>query len=74
MKRFIEGEDRTQVTLLPACLEDYVEAENPVRVVEVFVQWGRPHWHNHQFGSPGKAQADCVDNRGIYEKTNGFVD
>ena len=38
MKRFIEGEDRTQVTLLPACLEDYVEAENPVRVVEVFVE------------------------------------
>jgi hypothetical protein len=26
------------VTLLPACLEDYVEAENPVRVVEVFVE------------------------------------
>ena len=37
MKRFIEGEDRAQVTLLPACLEDYVEAENSVRVVEVFV-------------------------------------
>jgi transposase len=37
MKRFIEGEDRTQVSLLPACLEDYVEAENPVRVIEVFV-------------------------------------
>src|SRR5450432_2040645 len=37
MKRFIEGEDRTQVTLLPACLEDYVQAENSVRVVEVFV-------------------------------------
>src|SRR5213596_1992063 len=37
MKRFIEGEDRTQVTLLPACLEDYVEAENAVRVVEVFI-------------------------------------
>jgi transposase len=38
MKRFIEGEERTQVMLLPACLEDYVEAENPVRVVEVFVE------------------------------------
>ena len=37
MKRFIEGEDRAQVTLLPACLDDYVEAENAVRVVEVFV-------------------------------------
>src|ERR1700686_2047091 len=37
MKRFIEGEDRTQVTLLAAFLDDFVEAENPVRVVEVFV-------------------------------------
>jgi transposase len=37
MKRFIDGEGRTQVILLPECLDDYVEAENPVRVVEVFV-------------------------------------
>jgi transposase len=37
MKRFIEGEDRTQLTLLPECLDDYVESENPVRVIEVFV-------------------------------------
>ena len=37
MKRLVEGEDRTQVTLLPECLDDYVEAENPVRVIEVFV-------------------------------------
>src|SRR5471030_1562085 len=37
MKRFIEGEARTQVTLLPACLDDYVAEENPVRVVDVFV-------------------------------------
>ena len=37
MKRFIEGEDRTQVTLLPECLDDYVGADNPVRIVDVFV-------------------------------------
>ena len=37
MKRFVEGEDRTQTTLLPECLEDYVGEDNPVRVVEVFV-------------------------------------
>ena len=37
MKRFVEGEDRNQVTLLPECLDDYIEAENPVRVIEVFV-------------------------------------
>jgi transposase len=33
MKRFIEGTDRTQVSLLPACVDDYIETENPVRVV-----------------------------------------
>jgi transposase len=37
MKRFIEGEDRRQVTLLPDCLDDYVAENNPVRVVEVFI-------------------------------------
>jgi hypothetical protein len=37
MKRFIEGEDRTQITLLPECLDDYIAEDNPVRVVEVFV-------------------------------------
>jgi hypothetical protein len=37
MKRFIEGEDRRQATLLPDSLEDYVKEDNPVRVVEVFI-------------------------------------
>jgi transposase len=37
MKRFIEGDDRHQVTLLPECLDDYVGEDNPVRVVDVFV-------------------------------------
>ena len=37
MKRFIEGEDRSQVTLLPECLDDYIAEDNPVRVVDAFV-------------------------------------
>jgi len=37
MKRFVEGADRRQVTLLPPCLDDYVTEDNPVRVVEVFI-------------------------------------
>src|SRR5271155_1076116 len=37
MKRFIEGEDRRQATLLPDSLEDYVTEDNPVRVVDVFI-------------------------------------
>ena len=37
MKRFIEGEDRSQATFLPELLDDYVDKDNPVRVVDVFV-------------------------------------
>ena len=37
MKRFIEGEDRSQSTLFPEHLDDYVGANNPVRAVDVFV-------------------------------------
>src|SRR3954468_13819351 len=37
MRRFIDGEDRMQQALLPHCLEDYVDEENPVRVIEVFI-------------------------------------
>src|SRR6516165_2074464 len=38
MKRFIEGEDRSQVTLLPECLDDYIAEDNPVRVVDAYVE------------------------------------
>ena len=37
MRRFIDGEDRMQQALLPNSLEDYVSEENPVRVIEVFI-------------------------------------
>ena len=37
MKRFVEGEDRQQGVLLPEYLDDYVAEDNPVRVVEVFI-------------------------------------
>ena len=37
MKRFIEGEDRNQRTLFPEALDDYIAEDNPVRVIDVFV-------------------------------------
>jgi len=37
MKRFVEGADRGQSTLFPECLEDWVGEDNPVRVIDVFV-------------------------------------
>jgi transposase len=38
MKRFIEGADGTQVSLLPDCVDDYVGTDDPVRVIEAFVE------------------------------------
>ena len=37
MKRFIEGSDRGQRTLLPECVDEWVAEDNPVRVVDAFV-------------------------------------
>jgi len=37
MRRFVEGTDRWQTTLFPECLEDWIGEDNPVRVVDVFV-------------------------------------
>src|SRR5260370_37976065 len=37
MERLVEGEGRGQGVLLPEYLDDYVSEENPVRVVDVFV-------------------------------------
>ena len=37
MKRFVEGENRQQMILLPDCLDDYVVEDNPVRVIDVFI-------------------------------------
>jgi hypothetical protein len=37
MKRFVAGADRTQSTLLPESLDDWVDESNPVRVIDAFV-------------------------------------
>lgn len=61
MPRYVESQDRQQVTLLPECLNDFIGEDNPVRVVDAFVdeldlagvgfEWmaqaatGRPAYH-----------------------------
>src|SRR3954467_2755351 len=37
MKRFVEGTDRGQSTLFPECLEDWIDENNPVQVIDAFV-------------------------------------
>jgi transposase len=37
MRRFVEGVDRSQTTLFPESLEDWISDDNPVRVIDAFV-------------------------------------
>lgn len=37
MSGFIEGEARTQATLFPEILDDYITEDNAVRVIDVFI-------------------------------------
>ena len=37
MRRFVEEADRGQGTLLPECLDDFIDECNPVRVIDAFV-------------------------------------
>jgi transposase len=37
MRRFVEEADRGQWTLLPECLDDFIDDSNPVRVIDAFV-------------------------------------
>ena len=60
MSGFIKGESRSQTTLFPEALDEYITEDNPIRVVDVFVdhldltslgfktepaQTGRPGYH-----------------------------
>jgi hypothetical protein len=45
MKRYVEGENRSQSTLFPESLEDYIAEDNPVRVVDVSsMSWTSRLW------------------------------
>ena len=38
MRRFVEGVDRSQTTLFPESLDDWVSDDNPVHVIDAFVE------------------------------------
>jgi transposase len=38
MRRFVEGVDRSQATLFPESLDDWIIEDNPVRVIDAFVE------------------------------------
>src|ERR1700720_1118614 len=38
MQGFVQGADRQQTTLLPECLDDWIDESNSIRAVDVFVE------------------------------------
>jgi transposase len=57
MKRFIEGDNRHQTTLFPHSLDDYVTDDNPIRVIDAFVdelQLGRLGFHGAKPQATGR--------------------
>ena len=77
MKRFIEGENRSQSTLFPESLDDYIAQDNAVRVVDAFVSkldlkalgfdrvepsaTGRPGYQPATMLKTGRASSDDID-------------
>jgi transposase len=63
MSGFIEGEDRHQATLFPERLDDYVAEDNPVRVIDVFID-------DLDISGPGfKSEAAATGRPGYHPKT-----
>jgi len=66
MKRFIEGVDRSQTTLFPDRLEDWINEDNPVRAIDVFVdelelfELGFERVVPKQTGAPAYRPADLL--------------
>ena len=65
MRRFVEGMDRGQWTLLPECLDDFIDESNPVRVIDVFVdaldlaEMGFEGWSRRQPVGPRIIPRSC---------------
>lgn len=38
MKRFIQGANRDQLVLMPERLDDFVDEDNPIRVIDGYVE------------------------------------
>jgi hypothetical protein len=64
MRRFVEQADRGQSTLLPECLDDFIDESNPVRVIDVFVDTLDLAEMGFRRGEPGGDGASVVSSVG----------
>lgn len=64
MPRFIEGQDRRQVTLVPECLDDFIGDDNPVRALLLSLQEAGAHR-----SAPGALRRDLRSHRPVRPRT-----
>lgn len=62
---YVEGWDRSQPMMLPECLDDYVTAENPVRVIDAFVDSLKLHDLGMNCKVPGSVGRDGYDPKAL---------
>ena len=60
---YVQGWDRSQPIFLPECLDDYVSRENPVRVIDAFVDGLELHKVGMDCKIPGSVGRDGYDPR-----------
>jgi len=69
MSRYVEGENRNQVSLEPVCLDDMIREENPVRVIEMIVESMKIRELGFVYGEPketGRKPYNPVDMFKLY--------
>ena len=55
MKRYVEGDDRSQSTLFPERLDDYIELTCTSGAIGKCIRWGYRHWEEQSGGPPLRA-------------------
>src|ERR1700733_7648490 len=77
MKRFVDGQDRSQSTLFPERLDDYICEDNPFRAVEAFVEVATPPADLRTPSVPSKRGCDQLiflrRRRGTEHRQHSFV-
>lgn len=63
--KYITGESRNQIVLLPDCIEDYVGKDNPVRVIDAFVNQINMDWLGFKRAKPNDTGRPSYDPRDL---------
>lgn len=63
--QYVRGRERGQITLLPDCVEDYIAQDNPVRVIDAFIDGLNLQEAGFQRATPNEMGRPCYDPRDL---------